>query len=1252
MKYNIIAAFTTLLITLVTQLSVFAKTETYTVTAKDKEVGYCSRKITLSSYQVPDVKVTSVQYSDNVALPAHFTAGNSLTPLVKIGIDRKVPFAVIQIPLYSNGDLRGTYKMVQSFTLEITEPTTTEARTAEKQTADVTNSALATGTWYKIAVTQTGFYKLDYSFFVAAGIKPADLVAGNLRVLGNGGAMLSENNAVPRITDLRENAIWVNDGGDNVINDADYALFYAKGPTGWEPDLINKRFYHLKNLYTDTAYYFISFNSGTGLRVQQQTSVPTPNTTSTGFNYYDVHERDLVNPTGYGKTWYGESFSGGAGTTQQSFNFDLGDVTTDLVCKFSLACMQEKQRGSSFQVSVNGATIGTANFWGITGGSLLTTHLRPTWNVPFNNRLLTATLNFVPTATSTGYLDYIEINGRRGLRITSSQLSFRDMLTTGADKVVSYSLEGANNFTKVWDVTDPQVPVMMNGSLSGSTYTFVQDAATLHEFAAINNNGVNTPKMIGAVPNQNLHGSPQVDYIIVTHPAFKQAAEKLADFHRQKDNLRTIVATPAEIYNEFSSGGQDISAIRDFARMFYKRAGTDSSQMPKYLLLLGGASYDYKDRLPNNSNFVPTFETANDSNDIYAFLSDDFFAFLDDNEHIENYNIINTLDIGVGRLPARSVADANIVVDKCINYKGKETLGPWRLSAMFVSDDNDGAGDHLDDAEVMTRVLSTVGNNDYNFQKVYLNAITPVSTPAGTRSPNASAAINEQIYKGTFLVNYNGHGNPEVWAGERILTQDDFNQWSNANMLPIMVTATCDFGQYDHPQYVSAAEQLLLRNGGGAIAMVTTTGAVYATFNTPMNADYLTAQFTKNPDGSWNTFGEACRRGKNSSYRSDLNQDRTANYRKFALLADPALIPNFPVQNIKIDSIIDGTLQVPTDSIKALGKYHIQGSIRDNNKDIITSFNGTVYISIYDKARDISITAYDGTRRTFQMQDNLIYKGKVSVTNGLFALTFIAPKDINYYYGKGKISSYAENGVYDAAGADTSTIIGGFSNNPITSDVAPVVLPYINDSMFINGGITGANTSLFVILKSETGINVSGYGLGHNLTATLDGDHETAYNLNDYYETAPNTYQRGYVKFPLIGLADGKHSMTIKAWDVNNNSGTGTVDFVVVNGEIVDIRNLGNYPNPFSNATRFVFEHNHPDELMDVKINIYNAAGSLARSLSQTFTPSGSRTAEITWDGTDNSGAPLPSGIYVYKLNIQTDKGYNTTAYQKLVIVR
>jgi len=230
--------------------------------------------------------------------------------------------------------------------------------------------------------------------------------------------------------------------------------------------------------------------------------------------------------------------------------------------------------------------------------------------------------------------------------------------------------------------------------------------------------------------------------------------------------------------------------------------------------------------------------------------------------------------------------------------------------------------------------------------------------------------------------------------------------------------------------------------------------------------------------------------------------------------------------------------------------------------------------------------------------------------------------------------------------------IGGFSAHPITSTNAPVVRPYINDSLFINGGITGTNTSLYVVLNSETGINVTGYGLGHDLTATLDGKNEIAYILNDYYETAPNTYQRGYVKFPLLGLADGRHSIEVKAWDVNNNLGTGTVDFTVVDGKVVDIENLGNYPNPFSTNTRFVFEHNHPDENMTVDIRIFNTSGALARTISTQFMPTGSRTAEVTWDGTDNAGNPLAAGVYVYQLTIKTDKGILSSAHQKLVIVR
>ena len=373
------------------------------------------------------------------------------------------------------------------------------------------------------------------------------------------------------------------------------------------------------------------------------------------------------------------------------------------------------------------------------------------------------------------------------------------------------------------------------------------------------------------------------------------------------------------------------------------------------------------------------------------------------------------------------------------------------------------------------------------------------------------------------------------------------------------------------------------------------------------------------------------------------------NFRKWALLGDPALIPDFPEYKVKIDSVVDGATNTTADTIKALGKYYIKGSVRDLSGNVLTGFNGTVYMSFFDKARTIATNA---NPREFSLQDNIIYKGRVTVTNGLYSIVFITPKDINYFMGKGKISTYAENGITDAAGVDTTVAVGGYSDNPVLNDNPPIVKPYINDSLFVNGGITGSNTSLFVDLTSETGINVSGYSVGHDLLAVLDGKSETPYILNDFYETAPNTYQKGYVNFPMAGLADGPHTIKVKAWDVNNNLGEGTVDFVVIDGKVVDIQNLSNYPNPFANLTHFVFEHNHPDEVLDVQINIYNAAGALARNIKESFTPTGSRSSELTWDGTDNNGMPLPSGVYLYRLNLSTEKGYRSTAYQKLVIIR
>lgn len=1223
----------------------WAKTEDCRVAQSDIYNGYIVRTFPISNAQSPMVVIEDEVFT-NVATGTNATIAPRIE--VSVGVDRKQPIVVVRIPAYVK-DAEGNVKMRTSFRLHIIEDDKNTTQHAAKPTGgDVGESVLNTGTWYRIGITRTGFFKITSAFISSMGVDPSKVNPANIRIYGNGGRMLPEQNFLPRPTDLVENAIEVRDDGNGIMNEGDHVIFYGLGPMGWDADSANDKFVHLKNLYTDTAYYFVTFDKGAGKRVGTQNATGAGNVTVTEYNYYDVWEKDLVNPAGYGKKWYGESFNPLAGNLTQNFSFSFGTQASQV--KVKLAVALQGAAGSSFNMLVNGSPTGVLPFLAGVSDNVAVVHRAGEWLAPAPASGAAISLTFSPNAGAIGFLDYLEVNARCQLAITSDQLSFRDIRSYGAGKVATYQLQGANGNTRVWDVTDPYNAVRLVGTASGSTYTFTQDATMLREFAATNTDNLYTPTYSGMVGNQNLHGLGPVDNIIVSHPLFVPYAEELANYHRTQNNMRVIVVTPQSIYNEFSSGAQDISAIRDFVKMFYDRAGTDVTQMPHYLTLFGGASYDYKDRLPNNSNFVPVFESAESSLSLAAVMTDDFYGFLDDNEYIEDPLKLNVLDIGIGRLPARNVQDAANLVAKIKSYKTPATLGAWRLVSTIVADDADGAGDHMQDGEQMAAHITATTRNLYNHGKIYIDAIPVISTPAGPRCPNGSAALSDRVYKGTMLINYSGHGNTQVWAEERLLTPDDFNKWNNAHMLPFMVTATCDYGQYDRPQYVSAGEQQVLRKGGGVISMLTTTAAVYASYNNPLNALYLKTQLAQKSNGKWHSFGDATRIGKNATYATSVNANELANYRKFALLGDPALTPNFPEYFVAVDSITDIALNEPADTIKALGAYRVTGHLHNADGVLLSDFNGILSASIFDKPRTISTIT--GANKTFRLQDNLVYKGKVSVTGGKYTYTFIAPKDINYNYGTGKISSYAHNGITDGAGADTSVTIGGFSDNPVYSDAAPIVKPYISDSMFQNGGVTGTNTSLYVVLYSETGINVSGNKLGHDLTAVLDGNVEQPYILNDYYETAPNTYQRGYVNFPINGLPNGRHTIKVKAWDVNNNSGEGTVDFEVIDGKIVAIENLGNYPNPFSNFTRFVFEHNHPDEELDVKINIYNTAGAKVKGLQQLFTPTGSRTAEITWDATADNGESLPSGMYMYRIMITTSKGYHSSAYQKMVIVR
>ncbi|MEO6833536.1 MAG: type IX secretion system sortase PorU [Chitinophagaceae bacterium] len=1231
----------------------------FNIAASDLRYGYFVKDIPLKSFALPEVNLTGLSYVPISALPKKVTPTSPNNFSMAIGEERKQAFLRIRIPVFSNNS-NGQLQALSSFTINIQEQDNTPKLKSALANAKTTGAAspLASGTWYKIALVNRGVYKIDYDFIKSMGVDPATINPANIRMVGNYGGVIDENNAVEHPIGLTNISTWINDGGDGKINTGDFIAFYARGNMRWDKDSLRQRFVHVKNIYADSSYCFISFDAGNGSQIMAASMVGNPNIVVNSFNDYDAHEVDLYNPGAFGKEWWGEKFGlGSMAQPERTFSFPLHSNIDSVGIRISVAS-RSVVAGNQMSLSLNGAPIAKYYFNAVSleqDSNPVSVGLTDT-KVPINASSATVLLSYNASSDAIGYLNYIELNWRRNLAFDGDNFSFRDWRSVGIGKVANYQISNAQNGCQVWDVTNPVQPQIMSGTLSGNTYSFSQNADYLHEFVGLTGSNFSTPFFIKKVDNQNLMGSDIPTLTIVTFPAFLNAANNLANFHRNHDGMKVLVATTDQVYNEFSSGGQDISGIRDMMRYYYLEAGNDTSLLPKYLLLFGDASYDYKNRLDNNSNFVPTFESADGVSVDLSYTVDDFYGFLDNNENMSDYSIPNTLDIGIGRIPVNTPTQADDAVNKILAYNDPKSLGPWRLNNTYIGDNEDWAGHHEEDAEAVAAVVQEKSPFS-NETKIYLDNLPFVSTPGGERCPDANKAINDQIFKGTFLINYTGHGSIVTLAHERILTKEDFSLWQNLYKLPFMVTATCDYARYDNPAYVSNGEQMILEKNGGTIAMLTTTGAVYAGVNAQINQQFLQEQYTQR-NGIWPTFGDAIRAGKNITFQHGSDPGTLLNFYRFTLLGDPALQPAFPKHVIHTDSIKVTTTNSQVDTIKALGNYTVSAHVSTTSGEPINDFNGRAYVTIFDKKRHISVfTKANGEIQppipvSWDVRDNVIFKGITTVTNGKFSFSFIAPKDMDYNFGEARISYYAENGETDAAGMDTTVQAGGFQDGVIADNDAPIVTPYIGDTLFRDGGVTGTNTLLYVKLSDESGINASGNAVGHDITAVLDGDDQNPYVLNDYYETEPNTYKAGHVSFPVSGLANGKHTFTVKAWDVYNNSGTGTVNFVVSDGKVMNVDNLINYPNPFSNITHFFFEHNHPDEELNVQIAIYDMKGMLVRTINQNFTPSGSHSNEIDWDGRADNGALLLNGVYPYRFIVSTPSGIKGTAYQKLIILR
>ncbi|MEO6883543.1 MAG: type IX secretion system sortase PorU [Bacteroidia bacterium] len=1195
----------------------------------------------------------------NLATQKNIFLSTKIKIIANVGYSQKQAFAQIKfIPIRKN-TFTGAYEKLVSFSF-IIQNVKEELKTHRTGSMSfAANSVLATGKWYKIGVTQDGIYKLSYQYLKNIGMDMTTINPKNIRVYGNGGGMLPLPNSTFRHDDLVEDPIFVNEQNNTTLDSAGYLLFYGQGPVIWKYDSTDTRFHHQSNYYSDTTFYFITADLGAGKRIANIPSATQSITnTVSSFDDYNYHELDGVNLIRSGNQWYGEQFNI-LNSYNFSFNFPNIDVSskvwvnTDLVARSS-------SNGSFSVSSQSGSTTLITTPVAVTCFDCIYASEADSSYVftPSSSNITVTVTNNTPAAV--GWLNFIELNARRQLTMVGNQMEFQDTKSVGATNISQFNVSSFLPIT-IWDVTDPTNAQQITMSLSGTTYQYTLPTPTLRKFISFTGNNFLIPQNFGSVANQNLHAYQRADLIIVTNPKFVNQANNLANFHANQDNLNVVVATTNQIYNEFSGGEQDPVGIRDFVKMFYDRA-SNPSNAPKYLLLMGRGSYDNKYRIPNNTDYIPTYESDNSLDPTSSYVSDDFYALLDDNEG--DWTSSYMLDIGVGRMPVQTTQDAQNIINKVIRYETKTgalassgnncncgsqaqnyNLTDWRNQICFVAHDGDITFESQSD-QLATQVETAYP--DYNINKIYFDAYVEQTTPGGERYPDVENAINQQVQKGAFIVNYLGHGGVFGWGLERVLSISDIQSWTNMNTLPLFITATCEFSRFDDPEQVAAGEDILLNPIGGGIGLLTTVRVVYSGPNFTLNQNFFNV--LQSPmHGTFPRMGDLMMETKNLS-------GTNVNNRNFTFLGDPAVTPAFPHFNVTTTSVGGILATSPTmDTIKALTKVTIIGFVSDSAGSKVSNFNGIIYPTVYDKPNSITTLSNGGTANnppfTFQLQNSVLYKGKVSVINGNFSFTFVVPKDIAYNFGKGRISYYAENGVQDAAGQFGNFVVGGSNPNPPKDVTGPSVKLYLNDNKFVYGGMTNENPQLYATVFDSSGINTVGNGIGHDITAILDRNTAGAINLNTYYQADMNSYQSGSVTYPFTGLSPGTHTLTLRVWDVYNNSSEVTTEFVVAQAAQFQLDHVLNYPNPFTTNTNFYFEQNFGCGQFAVQIQIFTVSGKLVKTIAENVQTQGFRSDPIEWNGKDDYGDKIGRGVYVYHLIVKASDGSIADKYDKLVIL-
>ena len=1101
-------------------------------------------------------------------------------------------------------------------------------------------SILSSGKTVKIRVQEEGLYSFSYNELRDMGFSNPK----NVHLRGYGGEMLNE--------DFNEDNKYVDDLVDQPIVDlGDKIAFYLRGVVGLtrtSASSINNIGIS-ENYTSDYSYYFLHEEDTEAKRIEDADELAENETKETTYTAIKWQKFDDINISKTGRNWYGNKFSNGESKT---FSFSFTNLIAGEIGKIYSNVMSSSPATGEFNLKTD-LTNKSATFDKITNYDLGFEKIMEAEVTQPSSNSISATYKYTTSSTTgAGYIDYIIATAKCNLK-GNVGYQMIPVYPYKIETTITYAALNSNSNIQVWDVSEIDDIRRVPTRLSKDSLIFtVKTRPTVGRYILVNwGGGFKTPEIVGNVDNQNLHALKDIEYVVVTNPEFINQANDIAEFHKKEDGMSVAVVTADQVFNEFSSGTPDPTAIRAFMKMLWDRASkSEYGVYPQYLLLFGDGTYDNRGKLKiDDNNKMLTYQSVKSLNETSSYSCDDYFGYVEDGS--TGYNNLYTnknINIGVGRFPVTKVDQAEVLVNKVKQYYALEP-GEWRTKVLSLADDNDeqtsSSSYHsfLSHQEEAISALKSVEPR-MNVTRLYWDNFNCDMSGGSRRYPEVTAAITKKFSEGSLIFNYLGHSSYNAISAEHSYSISQVQSIYN-KIYPVWFAGSCNLSQYDDFR-TSFGEEIILNPNGGAIASIGAVRTAYASPNLSLDKDFLRQAF--NPENEYR-LGKIHRAAKTA-------RGQDSNKMVYILLGDPGLKLKVPELNLVVDSIMalntDGSVE-KTDTLKALSKVKILCHVEDETGNTLTQFNGIVNATLKDK----KVKAFTKGNKsgiepfTYYDRQSTLYSGSSVVTNGVFELQMIIPKDINYNVDFGRLSMYAydELNGWDAMGANENLLVGGSASDVASDNVGPNIIVTTNGKSYKDGYKVNPNPMIFVDLSDISGINATGSSIGHNITLTIDDNTKKVISLNSYFKYNIASCTEGKVEYHIEeSLSEGWHTIKIKAWDLQSNSSETTIKIYVTESLAPEIETLTVYPNPAKDKFISYIKTNRPDEVQTIVCSLTDFSGrEILRKELKDKPVDGSW--KIEWDLNEN-GRVAP-GLYLLYVRVATEKSDYAEKTEKIVVV-